>query len=245
MMPEIQSPRGSLRLTPRPEGLAAVFRCEDPEWLQRASETIDFVASLRHPSLPEMLGVVRHDDRIELSFSLHLDSAPVQASGEGVAAVADIADGLAAIASASNDFPCGPLEPALLVRAPNGRGQLVAPCLWGLAYALDHGTTGAMMTMRHFIESPESLRGRRSAKTETFYLAHALFRVLAGRHPFPFQDDYFNALLEGRCLSLATLRPDLPPRLVDAVMLGLSNLPDARPTPAEFAATLRASVAGS
>jgi hypothetical protein len=244
-MSELQSPRGSLRLTPRPDGVAAVFTCEDVEWLRAASDAVDFVARLRHPSIPDVRGVVRHDERLELSFGLRPGSVPVGRSIDDVAAVADIADGIATITGASGGFPCGPLDPALLARAPDGRGQLVAPCLWALAYALDQGTRGAMMTMRHFIVSPDSLRGTRGPKTETFYLAHALFRALAGRNPFPFNDDYFSAVLEGRCLSLAALRPDLPPRLTDAVMLGLANAPDARPAPADFAAALRASLAGS
>lgn len=125
----LQSPRGSLRLVPSPSGLAAIFECDESDWLKEASDAVDLAASVRHAVLPETRDVVRGADRLEVTYCLRPGAAPASSSSDSVRVAADIAEALAAITDASVRFPCGPFHPLLLACAPDGGGQLVAPCL--------------------------------------------------------------------------------------------------------------------
>ena len=86
--------------------------------------------------------------------------------------------------------------------------------------------------------------GLREPAADLFSVAAILFEMLAGCPPF--EGDTVEAvriaMQRGEFLSLASLRPDLPPALVSLVEAGLSHDPKARPATAiEFARRLEAS----
>jgi hypothetical protein len=88
---------------------------------------------------------------------------------------------------------------------------------------------------------PERLAGDEATPaSDVWAVGVILWESLAGRHPF-----WKTALLESAkaieagAAPLASVRPDLPPALADAVDRALALEPDARPTAAELAAELR------
>ena len=177
------------------------------------------------------------------TYQLRHGLAPLT-SIDAAGALADIADGIALVASLPakpERVACGPFDRDLFVGDATG-GQLLAPGLWAIAYAFDKGTLGARMTMRHFICSPESITGVQAAPSETFYFAYALFELLAGREPFPAGDElgYMTAIRDGTKDRLEVLRPELPRELSALVDRALSPSPGERPPLTELAATLRA-----
>jgi hypothetical protein len=241
-MSAIRSPRGSLRLFPGLGKVVAIWEGLDAERLERAVEAVRLVSSVRHPSIPAALTVTPSDERLEVTYPLQPGTGTLPSSVEACRIVADIADGVATTLRISSQLPFGPHSPALLARTSGGSGQLLVPCLWGLAYGHDRGIRGRM-SLRHFVESPESLGSREhSPRTETYYLAYALFEALTGREPFVHNDtfEYMDAIMNGRSLSLSELRPDLPGSIEAVLSAAFDPSESDRLDLEEFARALRA-----
>lgn len=244
-MNELATPRGTLRIRATDGAYIARVHGDDgyPEDLILGGKAIvERVARANHPAVSG-LQIVRCDetmlDVIHPSRGPSTQVSALETIGAILRPVADIGDGLAAIASLDGDpIACGPFSPRLFVRDPIG-GRLLCPGLWGAAYDFDKRLKGTLVVP--FIESRESVLGiPRSEQTETFYLAHALFVLLAARDPFgPSGLEYLRAVCESSGTELASLRPDFPVALSDLVTAALSPDPSARPTLAELAGHLR------
>jgi hypothetical protein len=93
--------------------------------------------------------------------------------------------------------------------------------------------------------SPERLAGEDATEAaDVWAVGVMLWESLAGRHPF-WQTSMLDTAraIEAGAPSLATLRPDLPKRLVHLVDRSLSLAPSRRPKAAELAGSLRGAAA--
>ena len=89
--------------------------------------------------------------------------------------------------------------------------------------------------------SPEQASGRRVGPPSDVYSAGmVLFELLAGEHPLRGQTpaETLSNVAAGRLPSLRTLRPDLPPQLVDLIDATCAPRPGERPTAAELCVEL-------
>jgi hypothetical protein len=202
------------------------------------------VRGCRHPALAETESIESGDGTLDVFYRLPDGARPLASEWRATTrAFADVAVGIAAVAGLRGDrIACGPLAPRLVFDAPGIGGVLVAAGLWAHAYEHDASLRGATMTMRHFIRSPEHLgRGEPGERTETFFLAYALFMALTHDEPFPTKESVKNlaALRDGPPAHLLDRRPDIAPDLTDLLDLALSSDPSVRPRPAELATRLR------
>jgi len=93
--------------------------------------------------------------------------------------------------------------------------------------------------------SPERLAGADATEAaDVWSVGVMLWESLAGRHPF-WQTSMLDTAraIEAGAPSLATLRPDLPRRLVQLVDRSLSRAPGRRPSASELAGSLRGAAA--
>ena len=93
--------------------------------------------------------------------------------------------------------------------------------------------------------SPERLAGADATEAaDVWSVGVMLWESLAGRHPF-WQTSMLDTAraIEAGAPSLATLRPDLPHRLVQLVDRSLSRTPGRRPSASELAGSLRGAAA--
>ena len=93
--------------------------------------------------------------------------------------------------------------------------------------------------------SPERLAGEGATEAaDVWAVGVMLWESLAGRHPF-WQTSMLDTAraIEAGAPSLATLRPDLPRRLVQLVDRSLSRNPSRRPSASELAGSLRGAAA--
>jgi len=238
----LATPRGSLVVSVTGDHVRARFEC-DAGWLDLARDVVARIAAMRHPALGVVLRNAIENDALDVVYARQRGATFVSDSrslAEGLRAVADVADGLAAVVALPGPpIDCGPFPPWFFVRGEGG-GELLVPGLWPLAYASDRGMRGHALTLRHFIESAESLRGvGPQPTTPSYHIAYALFTLFAGREPFPQGTPYSEAVLDGASVSLAELRPNLPRSLADLIDAALRPDPAARPTLVQLARSLR------
>ncbi|GHJ17859.1 hypothetical protein TPA0908_58540 [Micromonospora sp. AKA38] len=94
--------------------------------------------------------------------------------------------------------------------------------------------------------APEQFTGPAVPASDVYALACVLFEVLAGVPPYGVPDrrtSYRLQHLHGTPLPLATLRPDVPPALVDMIHAGLAKRPQDRPDLTDISDTIRSQAA--
>lgn len=127
----------------------------------------------------------------------------------------------------------GDLKPQHVVSRSNP-GDL---CLidFGLAKAVDEPTDREVMGTVHYMP-PERFQGAPlGAECDLYSIGVMLYELLAGRLPYrgPRKLDVIQSVLDGRYEPLASVRPDLPPRLTSVVGALLSPDPRERPRSVE------------
>ena len=123
----------------------------------------------------------------------------------------------------------------LWIEAPNGRVKILD---FGLAKAIDSDADltrpGAILGTPSYM-SPEQARGQKlDARTDLFSLGAVLYRLVAGRLPFPGStpNAALIALATEEPVPLRQLVPGLPEPLVDLIHRLLDKRPEARPASA-------------
>jgi eukaryotic-like serine/threonine-protein kinase len=130
----------------------------------------------------------------------------------------------------------GDIKPSNIFLTRGGRPKLLD---FGIARAVNAQVVpeldGLTLGSPHYM-APEQLSGRHvDVRSDIYSLGVVLYELLCGRRAFPGQslESLREAVNAGRCESLATLRPDLPARLVDLVQRTMSLDPQRRPPSAQ------------
>ncbi len=230
------------RLAPAAEGVPALLRTSDPAtryWLDEARK----LARVRHPNVLTVHGAAQHEGRAGLwtelvrgeSVEARLAREGPLPSLEAARIVRDLCRALTAVHAAG--LVHGDVKAANVMLEPASDGPTRVVLMdFGAAHAAggDRETRGwlAVSTGTPLVMSPEVLRGEPATPAADLYAAGVLlFRLLTGRHPV--EAESLDALRDrherGERLSLAELRPGLPPAFARLIDRALAKRPEDRP----------------
>jgi hypothetical protein len=202
------------------------------------------VAEFRHPAIARVLSVVERDGLLVVEYEVRSAAEPMRWETpwpEVVRVFADVADGLYLALHAVGHVRAGPLNWRTILTDEHG-GQLVAFPFLGVASQWESVTLRCPSGLaRVDVVAPEQLNARpESDRTHTFFLAHALYELLAGRRPFGTRREdafgYLTDLRDGRVLPLPR---ELPSVLSTVIVRALGCVPDERPGLDFFGRVLR------
>jgi len=139
------------------------------------------------------------------------------------------------------------ISPANLLISYSGEVKITD---FGVAQALSmaqHHQPGDAIVGKYAYMAPEMIRGEKlDERTDLYSLAVVLYELLAGRRAFAASapdESILTSVLEGRVAPLASVRPELPPRLVELVERALSREMRTRPRHARVMLTELAALA--
>jgi eukaryotic-like serine/threonine-protein kinase len=213
----------------------------------RAEREAMAAARLRHPSCLRAYSFARDSRHVYIAYEFIPGRTFREAirageldDGAAVEACAQVADGLAHAHRAG--IIHRDVKPSNVLLAEGG--DVSAKLLdFGLAQMAESETLTAQGDVPGTLAyiSPERLAGDEATEaSDVWAVGVMLWEALAGRHPF-WQTSMLETAraIEAGAPSLATLRPDLPGRLVQLVDRALSPSPARRPSAAELAGALR------
>lgn len=243
-----------------------VLRRIRADWLAPIDNTTNYTARARafgmipHTNLVPLLDVGVHGDEIYLALDLPLDVADLETLAKEIGGAMPgflcaeygraVASGLRAAHERGGAH--GDVCPSNLIIGPlatrtNSQGKLRRRPAPDAVLRLSE--LGLVPIRLPAAETPNALTPylppeRLDAPTQTprgdlYSLGATLYFLLAGRPPFPEDNDLLNKIRTGTPTSLTTLRPDLPPEFVELVSRLMEKNPERRPASAhEVEATL-------
>jgi len=217
----------------------------------RAEREAAAAARLRHPSCLRAYAFARDARHVYIAYEFvpgrtfrEALRAGELGDADAVEACAQVCDGLAHAHRAG--ILHRDVKPSNVLLA-EGDGVSARLLDFGLARMAEAETLTAQGDVPGTLAyiSPERLAGEEATEAaDVWAVGVMLWEALAGRHPF-WQTSMLDTAraIEAGAPSLASLRPDLPKRLVQLVDRCLSLGPSRRPTAAELAGSLRGAAA--
>jgi hypothetical protein len=244
--PFLQTARGSLSVVQEKPTLYRVqFACDDEELLDKASALIEALQNLRDTKLFLPREVTRVGPRLIATYELEAKALPLTAVAneqEFLLAAARTAESVAALYGLDSALgiwvPHTRIDPALLFTG----GQMLGLGLWQFGQWFDETVRGRAMLATRQSLSPDLQKN--TARTASFFLAEALWRVIAESEPFPFNANQM--FEEAKALREGVLKPfvangrfPVSDKTADLLASVLRAPSESRSTPAEFSRMLR------
>ncbi|GEM_PF-1478033 len=222
----------------------------DPTARRRFLEEGRVMASLRHHSIVSLLNFFEDGGRFYLVMDYIEGDTLEELIAKGPMATQTVVQIMCSVLEAVGYAHSRPdpvihrdIKPSNIMVQPDGRAVVMD---FGIARALSRDkltrTGGAVGTYEYM--SPEQVQGIEvTPATDIYSCGIVLYRILAGRVPFPQDTDNGFEVMQGHVQKepppLSRIRPDLPKHICDAVHRALQKAPANRfSTAGQFAAAL-------